>query len=182
MRRATTCLALVVAVSGCGGAAMSVSEYATAAESLVVAMEADFERIEDRWTASPATVEGAVEYWEQRLEIRHAFLEATKGLLPPDSLAGMHEAAIDIFERLGAADLIVAESVRGYQTIEEHWQWDYTPEGQAVLEIMDEVYSFCRAAQADFDATAQGSAFEDLPWIPSEMTEEASVALGCPPR
>jgi hypothetical protein len=181
MRRATVSLALVVVVSGCGEVSMSVSEYAAAAETLVVEMESDFERIEAHWTSSPATVEGAVEYWEHRLEIRHEFLEGIRDLVPPESLVGMHEMAIDIFGRLNAADFTAAESVREYQSIGEHWQWDYTPEGRAVLVIMDEVYSFCRAAQADFDAAAQGSAFEDLPWTPSEMTEEVSVALGCPP-
>lgn len=178
MHTRTGFLVVLLAVAGCGRAGMSVSEYAAAAETLVVQMEGDFERIESHWTASPPTVEGAIEYWEHRLGIRHEFLEGIEDLAPPEGLAPMHESAVDIFTRLNAADEAVAASVRGYTSISDHWQWDQTPEGQAVLAIMAEVYDLCRAAQADFDATARGS---ELPWAPSDLTRRVSVAFGCPP-
>ena len=46
MHRVIGFLALIVLASACGEPGMSVSEYATAAETVVVKMEADFERIE----------------------------------------------------------------------------------------------------------------------------------------
>lgn len=181
MRRAVVFLALSVVVSGCGTATLSVSEYAVAAEALVVKMEADFLRIDSQWDSSPATVDGAIHYWERRLEIRHEFLEGIEGLDPPEVLVTMHETALDIFRRLNAADQRAADSVRGYSAINDNWQWDYTPEGRTVLAVMEEVYSFCRSAQAELDTFARGSAFGDMPWVPSEMSDSVGVAFDCPP-
>ncbi len=94
----------------------------------------------------------------------------------------MHDSAIDIFTRITAADRALAERALASETFDGHWEWVDTPEGQAVEAILAEVYGFCRASQADFDATAPGAALEDVPWVPSEMTETVSVAFGCPPQ
>lgn len=181
MRLAVASLAALVMGSGCSNATMSMDEYVIAAEALVTTMEADFEDIESQWTASAPTVEGAVRYWEARVEIRDEFLENLVALTPPESLLPVHETAIGIFERLNAADWDVYESVLGYRSIGEHWEWDHTAEGRAVLAIMDDVYALCWTAQSEFDAVARGLVVTDVPWLPSEITGEVSaVSLRCP--
>lgn len=160
---------------------MTVAEYAGAAEDLVATMVSDFGSIDAEWESGEPSPDRAEEYWEQRLEIREALLEGVKALVPPEPITGMHESAVDIFTRITAADRALAERVLASEALDGHWGWVDTPEGQAVEAILAEVYDFCRASQADFDATAQGAAFEDMPWVPSEMTETVSVAFGCPP-
>ena len=56
-----------------------------------------------------------------------------------------------------------------------------TPEGQAADAVLEEVFAFCRASQAEFDATEDREALEDAAWVPSEMKEVVKVAFGCPP-
>jgi hypothetical protein len=65
--------------------------------------------------------------------------------------------------------------------VTEHWQWVETPEGQAADAVLEEVFAFCRASQAEFDATEVREALEDAAWVPSEMKEVVKVAFGCPP-
>jgi hypothetical protein len=86
-----------------------------------------------------------------------------------------------VFGRITAADETLAERVKTFETIDDHWQWVDTPEGQASDALLEEVYAFCRASQADYDATKDREALKDVPWIPSEMSEVVSVAFGCPP-
>jgi hypothetical protein len=64
----------------------------------------------------------------------------------------------------------------------EHWQRVDTPEGRAAEAIPEGVFAFCRASQADYDATSDRAPLPDVPWIPSEMSEVVSVAFGCPPQ
>ena len=172
----------VVLLGGCGAAAMTVTEYAEAAEGLVATMQVDFQRLDAEWESGPATPERAAVYWDGRLGIREQFLEGVQALRPPDPVLGQHEAALDVFTRITAADEALAESVAASDALAGHWDWVDTPLGRAADAILEEVYAFCRASQADYDATAQGAAFAEVPWVPSEMTEVVSVAFGCPPR
>jgi hypothetical protein len=180
-RRTATGLLVLAVASGCGAGSLTVSEYAEAAEQLVATMESDFRALDADWESREPSVEGALDYWQRRLEIREEFLEGVDDLTPPEAIQGMHETALDVFGRITAADEALAARVARYDSITEHWQWTDTPEARASDAILQEVWAFCRASQADFDATAQGEAFEDMPWVPSEMTEVVSVAFGCPP-
>ena len=85
------------------------------------------------------------------------------------------------FRRITAADVAIADLVEGYDDITEHRPWLDTPEGQASLAVLEEVYAFCRASQAEFDATDDREDLEDVPWLPPEMSEVIKVAFGCPP-
>ena len=62
------------------------------------------------------------------------------------------------------------------QSFEELMQ---SPEAEAALATEDEVIRFCIGAQPQFDATAEREAFEDVPWIPSELQEVVDVVFGC---
>jgi hypothetical protein len=172
---------LALALAACGSASMTVAEYAEGAESLVAGMTADFAVLDAEWLSGDATAERAAVYWEGRLEIRYEFLAGVEALDPPEPVVEQHRAALDVFGRITAADEVLAEAVAAYPSIEDHWQWVDTPEGRAADAILEEIYGFCRASQADFDATAVGAALDEVPWVPSEMTEVVSVAFGCPP-
>lgn len=171
---------LGIALVGCGGSSLTVAEYAAEAEDLVAEMEAGFASLDAEWESQEPSAEGAQAYWARRLEIRTDFLEGVKALDPPDRVADQHDAALDVFGRLNAADEALAARVATFETVTEHWQWVDTPEGQAADALLEEVFAFCRASQADFDATQEREILEDVPWIPSEMSEVVSVAFGCP--
>ncbi len=173
------CLAL--AVAACGGGRLTLSEYASEVESLVADMESRFTSIDADWEAQAPTVEGARDYWDRRLEIREDFLARVGELSPPEEVESQHETALDLFGRITVADEALAARAAIYETLTDHWEWVGTPEGHAAEAVLAEVYSFCRASQEEYDATADREALEDVPWVPPEMQQVVKVAFGCPP-
>jgi hypothetical protein len=172
---------LVGAILGaCGGGTLTVPEYAAQAEELVGRMEAQFVELDSAWESQAPNREGALAYWEGRLEIREEFLEGVEALEPPEAVVEQHAAAMDVFARITQADEALAARVAAMNEVTEHRQWLDTPEGAASLALLEEVYAFCRASQAEYDATQDREGLENVPWLPSELTEVVSVAFGCP--
>jgi hypothetical protein len=114
------------------------------------------------------------------LEIRTDFLAAIQDLDAPDAILDQHTTALDLFTRITAADQDLAAVAETYDSISEHRPWLESPEGAASLAVLDEVYSFCRASQAEYDATRERDDLVDLPWIPADMKDVIRVAFGCP--
>jgi hypothetical protein len=181
VRRMRVWICLTVALGACGGGTLTPSEYAEQAEDLVAEMEAQFASIDSAWESQVPTVEGAQNYWEQRLEIRAEFLDGVRSLKPSEGITGQHAAALDVFERITAADEALAARVATFASVTDHWQWIETPEGQAAEAVLEDVFEFCRASQEEFDATAGRESLEEVPWVPPEMKEAIKVAFGCPP-
>jgi len=181
VRHASASVCLAVILVACGGGSLTVSEYAAQAEELVATLEARFESLDTEWESQAPTLRGARSYWEGRLAVRAEFLEGVRALEPPDELADIHAAALDVFSRITTADEALAARVATFETVTEHWQWVDTPEGQASLAVLEEVFALCRATQAEFDATEERESLEDVPWIPPELKEVVKVAFGCPP-
>lgn len=182
MRQLWAGVCLAVILVACGDGSPTVSEYAAQVEDLVAEMEAQFESLDAQWEAESPNLDGARRYWVRRLAIRADFLEGIEALDPPEGVADQHAAAIDVFSRITAADQALAARVATYENVTEHWQWVETPEGRAADAVLEEVFAFCRASQAEFDATAERESLEDAPWIPAEMREVVRVAFGCPPE
>lgn len=178
--RCAAAVLLVALVTACGSGAPSVTDYAAQAESLVATMESQFAVADAQWEDSEPSVEGAAEYWQRRLEIRHEFLEGVRALELPEEVGGMHARALDIFTRITEADEALAAKVAGLDEIASHWGWVDTPEGAAADAVLEEVFAFCRESQADFDESADRKALQDV-WVPAEVRRDVSVAFGCPP-
>ena len=181
VRRMRAWICLAVTLGACSGGSLAPAEYAEQAESLVAEMQAQFAAIDSAWESEVPTVEGAQNYWEQRLEIRAEFLDGVQSLKPSEGIAGQHAAALDVFERITAADEALADRVATFDSVTEHWQWVDTPEGQAAEAVLEDVFEFCRASQEEYDATAGREDLEEVPWVPPEMKEAIKVAFGCPP-
>ena len=181
MRHVWVGIWLAAILVACSGDSVSVPEYAEQAEELVATMEAQFETLDADWEAAEPTVAGAQSYWDRRLAIRAEFLDGVRALDAPEEVADQHVAALDVFSRITAADEALAARVSTFDTITEHWEWVDTPEGQAADAVLEEVFAFCRASQAEYDATEQREALGDADWVPSEMKEVVKVAFGCPP-
>jgi hypothetical protein len=181
VRRVWAAASLAAVLGACGGGTLTLSEYAAEAEALVAAMEARFEALDAEWESQTPTRDGALAYWDGRLDIRTDFLDGVRALRPPEAVADQHDAALDIFTRITEADEALAARVATFDTVTEHWEWVDTPEGRAAEAVLEEVWAFCRSSQAEYDATETGEALEDQPWVPGEMTEVVKVAFGCPP-
>jgi hypothetical protein len=172
---------LALSVAACGGGTLTLTEYATEVEALVADMESRFTAIDADWEAQAPTVDGARVYWDRRLKIREDFLAGIGDLNPPEEIEHQHVTALDLFGRITAADEALAARAATYDTITDHWQWVGTPEGHAAEAVLAEVYSFCRASQEEYDATAEREALEYVPWVPPEKQQVVKVAFGCPP-
>jgi len=180
MRRILFVAGLAAVAAACGAGTLTLTEYAESVEVLVAEMEGDFRDLDAEWLSEPASLDRAGDYWDGRLDIRREFLDGVEDLRPPERVLAQHEAALDVFSRITAADETLADSVAEWDSIEDHWQWVETPEGRAADAILAEVYAFCRSSQEEFDATRQGEPFEETPWISSDI-EVVKVAFGCPP-
>jgi hypothetical protein len=170
-----------VILVACGGGSLTVSEYAAQAEGLVAEMEARFASLDAEWYSQAPSAERARSYWDRRLAVRTVFLESIEALEPPAEIADLHAVALDVFSRITEADKALAARVATYETVTEHRQWADTPEAQALVAVLDEVFAFCRAIQAEFDATEKRESLQDVAWLPPEMKEIVKVAFGCPP-
>ena len=180
MGRISTFVVLACLVVACGGGSLSLQEYGTQAEELVVVVTVRIDSLDAELDSYAQTDEGAQTYWTRRLDARVEFLEGLESLDPPDDAVELHGIVIDLFGRLNAAEEALAARVATMETGigPAHW-WD-TPEGQAANAVDEEVSSICYVAQAEFDKTEGRAAFADTPWIPSEMKEVVRVAFGCP--
>ena len=164
-------------VSACSSS-MSMGEYAKEVERLVVTMNQRIDGGEAEVAADP-TLEQARSYATDRLDARHDFIEAFDALEPPDEVVDLHTTALDIFDRLVAAEIVLADLVMVAGSYEEADAVWVTPQGEAFRKIDEEAVALCAVVQADLDATQQRDAFSDTPWIPPEMKEVIEVAFRC---
>lgn len=173
---------LALGLASCSAGSLTATEYAETVEDLVAEMEGRFAEADADWEAEAPSLAGALRYWDIRLEIREDFLEDVRALEPPPEVEAMHADALEVFRRITEADVALAARVTQYSEVTTHRQWLETPEGNASLAVLEDVYAFCRASQEDFDATRSRESLEDAPWLPTEMREVIKVAFGCPPQ
>ncbi|MCP3974511.1 MAG: hypothetical protein GY720_08470 [bacterium] len=182
MRVAGLLTAVALLLTSCGSAELTITEYAEEVETVVHEMATRFESLDTSWEAQSPSLAGATEYWVGRLEIREWFLDAIGQIDPPDGLTEMHDDSMAVFTRITEADEALAARVATMTEVTEHREWLATPEGEASLAVLEEVYAFCRSSQSEFDATEDRAALEGVAWVPPEMKEIVKVAFGCPPQ
>lgn len=182
MKRVGSLVLLALLAAACGSSTLTVPEYAAEVEAAVHEMVGRFATLDAKWEAQPPTRADALDYWQGRLEIRGWFLDEIRELEPPEGVAAMHNDSLDIFERITKADEAIAARVATMEAVTEHRQWLDTPEGEASLAVLEEVFAFCRSSQSEFDATQDRAALEGVPWVPPEMKAIVKVAFGCPPE
>lgn len=170
---------LGLVVVACGDGPMGLEEYATEAESLVHEVQAAIDTLDANWESQSPTLEGAVTYWDLRLDARDRFLDGIRGLDPPDQLAEFHAAAVDLFGRLNTAEQALAARVEDLDTVDDTWGFWDSPEGRAAQAVDREVTEICLLAQAEMDATERSDAFADVDWLHTEVSEAVSVAFNC---
>jgi len=164
-------------LSACGSQP-SLIEYAGDLETLVAEMNGTLDALDDELPGTPS-LEDVNRYARERVAARSAFLEALRSIDPPSDVADLHNAAIDIMERLTGAEAALAERVAGMQTaasLDGIWE---TPEGIAARAADERAVAICHVAQDEFDQTERRAGLEGVPWIPPEMKETIRVTFGC---
>jgi len=180
VRRICAAACLTLTVIACGGGSLTMTEYAAESEVIAADVIGRIAAADAAWESQPPTPERAKAYWEARLAARHDFMDAVHALDPPGEFADFHNAAVEVYGKVTAAEEALAARSAEYETFTDHGQWWDTPEGRAARALDDEGIAICQAAQAEFDATAQRDEFSDAPWIPPELKEVVRAALGCP--
>jgi hypothetical protein len=154
------------------------AEYAEDVEALVTTMNARLDQL-DAEVEGTSNLELIQRYAEERASARSDFVAGLSELEPPGEVGELHDAALEIMERLKNAESAMADQVMQWTSavdIEEIWE---TPEGVAARAADAQAVSLCLAAQADFDQTAERAEFEGVFWIPAEMKAVILVAFGC---
>jgi hypothetical protein len=168
-----------IALTGCGSDESTLSEYAEEVEGLVLTMNSgldDLEALPDEYSLS---LDDVRTYATERVALRFEFLEAFRALEPPDRVEEFHRAALNVMERLTAAEAALAEEARAVDNpVAATRLWE-TDAGVAAQQADEEAIALCKAAQAEFDATEENAVAAGVPWIPGEMKEVVRVALYC---
>ncbi len=179
MRSMSLAIALVLLVAGCGDGELSMADYATQVESLLTSMNGRIDALDVEERSQTSTLESARNFWETKVVARQEFIDGLESIEPPEEAAEMHGAALGLVTRLKDADEAVAELVGMMETERELRLLDESAEFLATEVVDEEALALCRAAQAEFDSTADREVFGDTPWIPSELREVIDVAFGC---
>jgi len=97
MRRVWVCAGLVLVAAACGGASLTLSEYAAQGQAVVTVMEERMAALDADWVSEPATVERAVTYWDRRLAARVEAFKGLRALDPPREIDEMVGRGVDLF-------------------------------------------------------------------------------------
>lgn len=178
MKAVSGCLLSLVLLTAACSSAPTVPEYAEDVEALVTIMNARLDEL-DVDVHGTQDLEAIKRYAEQRVLARNDFLTGLRALNAPDDVVELHDTALEIIERVTAAETAMADLVMAWESasdIEAIWE---TPEGIAARTADAQAVVMCLGAQAEFDQTSDRAEFEGVPWIPTEMKEVIRVAFGC---
>lgn len=169
-----------VFVAGCGGGALTLTDFGEQAERLVVVMGSEMGALDSEMESMATTVDGTRSYWEQRMQIRAGFLDDLRALEPPDEAVELHVMVIDVFGGLVEAEQALADSVVGSGTVSTPAQWWSSPEASAARAADAAMLDICEIVQSEFDETQSREKLSETPWIPSSVKEVVRVVFHCP--
>lgn len=175
-------LSLALLLLGCGGGGLSLTEYvdqinaaAEPAGRRGAELIAEAEEITD---FTPQILQAGLERGLR--EIRIPLQEAVADIEPPEQVAelhslmwGWHSEFISIETALAARAGEAADTAAGWEALSE------SSEMAAYRDALAVGKQGCADFQSDLDATEGRGAFAETPWVPSELKEIVTAALGC---
>jgi hypothetical protein len=173
------CLALLLC--GCGGGALSLTEYTEHINAVETRASEQGERIGDE-------IEDIVDFTPQDLQavlekarvIRIEVKEATDGIEPPEQVADIHSLVFDWHtEFIGIEEALAARAGTTPHTAAGWTELSDSPEMAAYRAAIAEGKQVCINFQSRLDATEERGVFSDTPWLPAEMKEVVERVLGC---
>lgn len=157
---------------------MSLTEYATEGEALILDMNQQLNELYAEAQAADSLA-GTQSYIAERVQLRYEFLDGLRELSPPDDAVELHEAAIAVIDRLASAEATLSERVQQLDTdisVDAIWA---LPEAEAAMAADAAAIELCRSAQSDLDRTQLREELGDVPWVPPQMKEVVLVAFRC---
>lgn len=178
--KATALAACLVLLATACGSGSSASEYADNLDAWAKDVDSRLDAGWAEYTSQPPTIDGTRDYLDSRVALYVEAIDTYAALEPPADLTELDAAISDWLDSLLAAE---RERAALAATIEDPAAMAQLFEGPATQAVLDAEASgvlVCHAAQEEFDATGERGELSDLPWIPPEMREVVSIALGCP--
>lgn len=173
-------LAAVLAMAGCGGGSLTLSEYSTEVASRVETLDSSLDAKAEEYLSGPPSVEGAQEYLAARVAGYRATVDGINALDPPDQVTDLHTTLQVILGKILAAEeerRAFADTVESVADFDEVWEGR---QAQTIRAAEEEAIVLCVAAQTRFDDTEQREGLGEVPWMPAELKEVVNVALDCP--
>ena len=165
--------------SACGGGSLSLSEYSEEVAELLRRVDSRLDAQAEQLLASPPDVAATQALVDDIVAGAHEIVDGIDALEPPEEVAELHAALLEILVPLLSAQEAWAAFAKTVTTIEELDQVWEGPEAQAVQAAGLEAVDLCYAAQDHIDATRDREALEDVPWIPVELKEVVRVSFNC---
>lgn len=173
------CLALLLC--GCGGGALSLTEYTEQINAVETRASERGERIaEETEDIVDFTPQDLQEVLEKARVIRIEVKEATDGIEPPEQVADIHSLVFDWHtEFIGIEEALAARAGTTPDTAAGWTELSDSPEMAAYRAAIAEGKQVCIDFQGRLDATEERGVFADTPWLPAEMKEVVERVLGC---
>jgi hypothetical protein len=180
-RTALMTLSLVLLLGACGGE-MSLTEYVERMNS--VADEAGrkgeelFSEADLLIEFTPQILQGGLERGLR--EIRIPLQEGVDAIDPPEQVADLHNLMWGWHARFISIEEALAVRAGAAEHTDAGWEeLSDSPEMAAYRSAIAEGKQVCIDFQDDLDATAERGVFSDNPWLPGELKEVVTAALGC---
>jgi hypothetical protein len=171
-----TGIATALVLAACGGASLSLSEYADQMVALALEPGAEFDAMDARMGSGNATIEDAREVLSRAVEVREEFHVGISELNPPAELTDLHDEFVDLHGRILAAQRSWAERAETTRNLEE---LESSGEAIAFRRLVAEIAESCDEIQARLDASADREVFAEAPWVPGDLKEVVDVLLRC---
>lgn len=173
-------LLIAVAMVGCGGGSLSLSEYSHEVDALLTKVDSRLDEHAAELFAAPLDVALTRVYLADRVAGYEELIDGLEAMDPPDQMADLHSSLRELTERLLAAEAARAAFAETIESVDDlDLVWD-GPQARAVTASESEAIQLCYAAQKFVDGTDARDEFVDLPWIPLELKEVVRVAFDCP--
>ena len=176
-----------IAIGGCGGGELSLTEYVDEVNELVADARSQYEELiasgegDVLWAEGEALLNytpGDLHVMLERIAVLgDEVLDEARALEPPELVADLHDMWFEV-EGDGFTDAQQALATRA-GTAADWYELSDTPEMAAYRDALAADKAACVEFQATLDATEDRGVFADTPWVPGELREVVDVLLGC---
>lgn len=169
-------------LSGCGGNELTLTEYVDQINVAARAASARGADLIDRTQQiADFTPQDVTRIHERALrEIRIPLQEAVEAVDPPGQVEDLHDLLWSWHARFIEVEEAMAAAAADIDDTEAGWTaFSNSLEVAAYRTALAEGKAVCNDFQSELDATAARGVFADTPWLPRELKETVTAALGC---
>jgi hypothetical protein len=175
-------LYIALGMTACGGGEISLTEYTELINDAATEAGERATQLTEEGVlggdVSPQEVEAGI--GRGLAEIRIPLQEAVDAIVPPEQVAELHALLWSWHADFIAIETTLAGRIGETPDTEAGWTaLSESTEMAAYRASIAEGKQVCLDFQAQLDETEARGAFEDVPWLPNELSEVVNAALGC---